>query len=204
MNSIRGNSTRFLGLCALAGFLLCSLGAQAQTYTPNDIYTIAGGGPVPTTPLTLDLAGPTSAIKDTTGNIYFASQDSGYVYKLSTKGTVSVFAGKGYGGYSGDGKAATTALIGGVAGLAIDSKGNIYFADAVGTRVREVTAAGIISTVAGTGTKCDLSEVCGDGGPAASAELNLPESVAVDGAGNVYIATTADNRIRMVNTGDAT
>jgi len=195
------HATVFVGFCAIAVCLACSVGAQAQTYTQNFIYTIAGGGAVPTTPLSLDLPGPTAAIKDATGNIYFAAQDTAYVYELSTTGVLSVFAGLGYGGYSNDGKKATTALIGGVTGLAIDSKGNIYLADAVGSRIRKVTPAGIISTVAGNGTKCDKAGICGDGGSALKANLNLPESVALDSAGNIYIADLSDNRIRVVNTG---
>lgn len=196
--------TLFVSLCAAAFCLVCSLGAQAQTYTQNYIYTIAGGGAVPTTPLSLDLPGPTAAIKDAAGNIYFAAQDTAYVYELNTAGTLSVFAGLGYGGYSNDGKKATTALIGGVTGLAIDKNGNIYLADAVGSRIRKVTPAGIISTVAGNGTKCDKAGICGDGGPALKANLNLPESVALDSAGNIYIADMSDNRIRVVNTGTTT
>src|SRR5580704_14861388 len=193
-----------MGLWAVAFCLACSLGAQAQTYTQNYIYTIAGGGAVPTTPLTLDLPGPAAAIKDGAGNIYIAAQDTAYVYKLSTTAVLSVFAGMGYGGYAGDGKKAINALIGGVAGLVIDSKGNIYLADAVGSRSRMVSPAGEITTVAGNGTKCDHAGVCGDGGPALKANLNLPEAVAVDKAGNIYIADMTDNRIRVVNTGTAT
>ncbi|MCU1303537.1 MAG: repeat containing protein [Candidatus Sulfotelmatobacter sp.] len=190
----------FVGLVAAA----CSLGAQAQTYTQNYIYTIAGGGTVPTTPLSLDLPGPTAAIKDGLGNIYIAAQDTAYVYKLNTSGTLSVFAGLGYGGYSNDGKKATNALIGGVTGMAADKAGNIYLADAVGSRIRKITPAGIISTVAGDGVKCDHAAVCGDGGPATSADLNLPEAVALDSAGNLYIADMGDNRIRVVNVGTTT
>lgn len=193
--------TVFAGLWAAAFCLAGALTAQAQSYTKNYIYTVAGGGPVPTAPLSLDLPGPTAAIKDASGNIYFAAQDSAYVYELSTTGTLSVFAGLGYGGYSGDGKKATAALIGGVTGLAIDSKGNIYLADAAGSRIRKVTPAGIISTVAGSGTKCDKAGICGDGGAALKADLNLPESVALDSAGNIYIADMSDNRIRVVNVG---
>jgi len=193
-----------LTLWAVVFCLISFVSAPAQTYTPNDIYTIAGGGATPATPLDADLPGPTAAIKDSSGNIYIASQDAAYVYKLSSTGTLSVFAGLGFSGYSNDGKKATAALIGGVTGLAIDKGGNIYLADAVGSRIRKVTTAGIISTVAGNGTKCDKSGVCGDGGAATSANLNLPESVAIDGNGIIYIADTTDDRIRAVNTTSAT
>jgi trimeric autotransporter adhesin len=215
VNSNRGirNITLFVGLCAVA--LACSLGAQAQTYRPNYIYTIAGGGPVLADPSKLDLPGPTTAVKDAAGNVYFSAPDTGYVYVLDpTLTTLKVFAGKGYGGYGGDGGIPTKALLGGVTGLAFDSKGNIYFADALGSRIRvvnmgttNITIAGVvikpgnIATVAGNGTKCDKAGLCGDGGKAGNANLNLPESVALDSLGNIYIADMTDNRIRVVNVG---
>ncbi len=190
----------FVGLCAAAFCLVCFLAAQAQTYTPNYIYTVAGGGAVPSAPLSLDLPGPTAAIKDAAGNIYIAAATTAYVFKLNTSGNLSVFAGQGHGGYGGDGKQAIDALISGVTGLAVDGSGNIYLADAAGSRIREVNSAGIISTVAGDGMKCDHARKCGDGGLATSAQLNLPESVAVNSAGNIiYIADMTDNRIRVVN-----
>jgi len=88
-----------------------------------------------------------------------------------------------------------------VTGLAIDGTGNVYFADAAGSRIRKVTPAGVISTVAGNGSKCDHAEKCGDGGlaTATTAYLNLPESMAIDASGNLYIADAGDNRIRFVN-----
>jgi trimeric autotransporter adhesin len=197
-----GSSTRQTVLLTFFGAMFCLtsfLTAGAQTYTPNDIYTIAGGGAVPTSPLLADIPGPTAAIKDSKGNIYIAAQDAAYVYELSTSGSLSVFAGLGYSGYSNDGKQANTALIGGVDAMAIDGKGNIYLADAVGSRIRKVAPSGIISTVAGNGTKCDKAGVCGDGGKASSANLNLPGGVAIGANGVLYIADTTDNRIRAVN-----
>jgi len=173
---------------------------QAQTYTPNDIYTIVGGGATPATPLTADLPGASAAIADSSGNIYIAAPDSAYVFKLTSGGVFGNYAGLGYGGHNPDGGQASKSLIYAVAGLAIDSKGNIYFADAAGSRIREVTPAGIISTVAGNGDKCDHAELCGDGGLAIDANLNLPESVAIDANDNIYIADAGDNRIRVVNT----
>lgn len=194
-----------LSLAAL--FVLCLAFSpavvQAQTYKQNDIYTIVGGGKTPTTPLTADLPGASAAIEDSSGNIYIAAPDSAYVFKLTSAGVLSDYAGLGYGGHNPDGGQAIKALIYEVTGLAIDSKGNIYFADAAGSRIRKVSPAGVISTVAGNGSKCDHAGVCGDGGlaTASTTYLNLPESVALDAAGNIYIADSNDNRIRVVNVG---
>jgi hypothetical protein len=173
--------------------------AQAQTYTPNDIYTIVGGGTPPSTPLTADLAGASAAIEDSSGNVYIAAPDSAYVFKLTSAGVLSTYAGLGYGGHSADGNQASKSTIYAVAGLAMDKAGDVYFADAAGSRIREVNPKGVISTVAGNGDKCDHAEVCGDGGLAIDANLNLPESVVLDASGNLYIADANDNRIRVVN-----
>lgn len=194
-------------LSLVALFVLClafaPVAAQAQTYTPNDIYTVVGGGKTPTTPLTADLPGASAAIADSSGNVYIAAPDSAYVFKLSSGGVLSTYAGLGYGGHNADGGQASKALIYAVTGLAMDSKGNIYLVDAAGSRIRKVTPAGIISTVAGNGSKCDHAQPCGDGGlaTATTTYLNLPESVAIDANGNIYIADANDNRIRVVNVG---
>jgi trimeric autotransporter adhesin len=189
----------YLTLAALFVCLAFSLTLQAQSYTPNDIYTIVGGGATPTAPLSATLPGASAAIEDASGNVYIAAPDTAYVFKLSSTGVFSDYAGLGYGGHSPDGGQASKSLIYAVTGLAIDSKGDIYFADAAGSRIREVTPKGVISTVAGNGTKCDHAEVCGDGAAAIDANLNLPESVALDAKGNLYIADAGNNRIRVVN-----
>jgi len=80
--------------------------------------------------------------------------------------------------------------------VAVDGKGNLYFADFDNNRIRMVNSSGVISTVAGNG----IRNSSGDGGPATSAELYNPSGVALDGNGNLYIAGYFDNRIRMVNT----
>jgi len=189
----------------VALFVLCVVfapAAQAQTYKQNDIYTIVGGGATPATPLTADLPGASAAIEDSSGNVYIAAPDSAYVFKLTSGGVLSNYAGLGYGGHNPDGVQASKALIYAVTGLAIDKLGNVYLADAAGSRIRKVSPAGVISTVAGNGSKCDHAGVCGDGGlaTASTTYLNLPESVALDASGNIYIADAGDNRIRVVNT----
>ena len=99
-------------------------------------------------------------------------------------------------GYSGDGAAATSAQLYLPTGVAVDSSGsgNIYIADFGNNRVRMVTPAGIIPTVAGTGA----AGYSGDNGTATSAQLNGPSGVALDASGNLYIADANNNRVRVV------
>ena len=107
-------------------------------------------------------------------------------------------AGNGTAGYTGDGGAATSASINSPEGIAVDGAGNLYIADMLNNRVRKVAVnTGIITTVAGNGTE----GFSGDGGAATSASLDYPDAVAVDGAGNLYIADARNSRIRKVAAG---
>ncbi|MFY2765151.1 Calx-beta domain-containing protein [Arenimonas sp. MALMAid1274] len=106
--------------------------------------------------------------------------------------TISTFAGGG----AGDGGQATQAYVRRAAGGAFDAAGNFYFAERGGHRVRKVGTNGVITTVAGTG----VSGFSGDGGPATSARLSQPMDVAVDAAGNLYIADLGNLRLRKVLT----
>ena len=186
-------------LSALALLAVVWLAHPVAAHTQNTISTIAGGGTTPTNPLQADLPGPTSAVS-LSGNTYIAAPNSAYVFKLSG-GSLSNFAGIGWGGYSGDGGPATSANLALPNGLALDNKGNLYIADIGNSRVRMVDQNGNITTVAGNGTKCDTptnGAACGDGGLAVNAELNFPTSVAIDSLGNIYIADAFDYRIREV------
>ena len=106
------------------------------------------------------------------------------------------------GAFSGDGGPATSARFAGPGNIALDASGNLYIADNENHRIRKVDNAGIITTVAGSGAFfSDPGGFSGDGGPATSALLNLPIGVAVDAAGNIYIADSGNHRIRKVDTG---
>jgi len=137
---------------------------------------------------------------DVVGNIYFADTQRIRKVAVST-GYISTVAGSGIQGYSGDGGSATSAEMNWPWGVAVDAAGNTYFGDMFNNCIRKVTAStGIISTVAGTGN----AGFSGDGGLATSAKLYYPYGVAVDAAGNIYIADEANDRIRKVtaSTGD--
>ena len=102
--------------------------------------------------------------------------------------TIKTVAGNGTPGYSGDNGPATSAQLYYPSGMAVDTAGNLYIADELNNRVRRVSN-GVITTVAGNG----MRGYNGDNGPATSAQLGLPSGVAVDAAGNLYIADSYNN-----------
>ena len=139
---------------------------------------------------------PNSVAVASDGAIYLADRDSHTVLRVETDGSLSVFAGTGFAGYSGDGDAAAAAQLNTPTGVAVTADdATVYIADRANNRIRKVDVASrIITTVAGTGS----AGFNGDGGAATSAVLNLPIDVAVDGDGNVYIADLNNHRIRKV------
>ena len=112
-----------------------------------------------------------------------------------TDSTITTFAGTGERGFGGDGGSATAAQLYNPRHVAVDGSGNLYIADIYNYRIRKVDSSGVITTVAGTGER----GYGGDGGPATEARLHFPRDVAVDGAGNLYIADTQNQRIRKVD-----
>ena len=109
---------------------------------------------------------------------------------------ITLFAGNGTAGYSGDGSAAVAAAFNRPEGIAVDDSGNVYIADAGNNRVRKVNTSGVVTTIAGTG----IAGFSGDSGPALNAQLNNPTGVAVDRAMNIYIADYNNARVRVINT----
>jgi hypothetical protein len=203
-------------------------GIRGQTggFTPN-------GVPATSTPLGVVVV--TTA--DSDGNFYFADVLNNLVRKVTPNGIINTVAGNGSSGFSGDGGQATLAMINSPGGIAIDSAGNLYISDTGNNRIRKVTPAGVISTVATTGNSPagmafdgngnlfiafsgthnvrkltpggTLSNVAGtilsagfsgDGGLATLARLSKPLAVAVDASGNLFIADSGNNRIRKVDT----
>ncbi|MDQ1423698.1 MAG: hypothetical protein QOD72_1196, partial [Acidimicrobiaceae bacterium] len=113
-----------------------------------------------------------------------------------TVGTIATIAGNAHNGFSGDGGPATAALLNQPTGIAADTAGNLYIADTGNKVIRKISTAGVITTVAGTGS----DGYSGDGGPATAARLRGPQGIAVDAAGNLFIADTGNNVVRAVNT----
>ena len=140
------------------------------------------------------LNAPQGVAVDASGNLYIADTGNARVRKITAGGAISTYAGNGTAGYGGDGSSATSAQLDLPIGLAIDSAGNLYIADYGNNVVRKVAPGGAISTVAGNG----IQSYSGDGGKATSAGLHGPQAVAVDGAGNLYVADSQNNRIRLV------
>ncbi|MBO9542534.1 IPT/TIG domain-containing protein [bacterium] len=144
-----------------------------------------------TTVYTDDNKRPRGVAVDATGNLYLAIANEPQVLKVSLDGTVTVVAGTGGYGYSGDGGLATYARIGKSNGLAVDASGNLYIADRENSVIRKVDLkTGLISTVVGNG----MDGYSGDGGAPAKAQLDEPQGLAMGASGTLYIADT-DNRV---------
>jgi sugar lactone lactonase YvrE len=136
---------------------------------------------------------PTAAAYGPDGLLYIATQN--LVQRVDSAGVITTIAGTGDAGDTGDGGQATSAQLRGPGGLAVDGHGRVFVADTGNHRIRRIDAAGIITTVAGTGE----GGYSNDNQVPTLAKLNSPQGVAVDGAGNLFIADTGNHRIRYVN-----
>jgi sugar lactone lactonase YvrE len=169
--------------------------AWAQT---NTINTIAGGGTQPSAATSANLPQPWTAVRDIHGNTYISAPSLNVVYKVDTTGALTTYAGTGTPGNTGDGGPATQAELAFPAGLAVDATGNLFIADSNNNRIRRVDTSGNITTVAGSGDTF-FGGFSGDGGPATSAQLNVPSSVAVDGNDDLFITDTDNGLVRRVD-----
>jgi uncharacterized protein (TIGR03437 family) len=223
--------------------------------TDGIIHTIAGTGRQGSSDgcgnaLAAQFYAPEGVAVDAAGNVYTGERGNPRVRQVSPGGSIRTVAGPGSESFGGDGGAATLAAISSPSGLAFDTAGTLYLADTANNRIRAITPAGIIMTVAGSGPTAGDFSGCvlppgplnrpaavaagannevyiadtgndrvmvlskglglsvfagtgakgssGDGGPATAATLNGPAGLAVDSAGDVYIADTGNNRLRVV------
>jgi uncharacterized protein (TIGR03437 family) len=166
------------------------------TVAGNNQYGYSGdGGPA----TSAELYNPEGVAVDAVGNIYIADSFNNVIRKVTVAtGIITTVAGisqiTGVGGFAGDGGLATHALLNYPEGIAVDSSGNLYIADSFNNRIRVVTVSGFINTIAGNGS----AFYGGDGGPASAAQLFGPSGLALDGSGNIYVADTQNNVIRLL------
>jgi uncharacterized protein (TIGR03437 family) len=165
---------------------------KISTQAGNGVYGYTGDNVAATQTA---LSSPVAVAVDNAGNLYIADLFNFRIRKVNPQGTITTVAGTGTAGYTGDGGPANQARIDTAEGVAVDRSGNLYIADSGNNVIRRVNAAGVITTVAGTGQ----DGFSGDNGQARQARLSSPRGVAVDAAGNIYIADSGNDRIRRVD-----
>ncbi len=173
-----------------------------QVDTAGDFHTVAGTGTAGSAGdgTTLgELYGPVGLAVDGQDNLYIADCWNHRIRMLSPGSAITTIAGTGTSGFSGDGGAATAAALSYPAGVAVDGSGNIFIADSGNQRVRIVTPDGNITTIAGTGS----ASYNGDSGAALDIALDNPYGLTVDAKGNIYVADSGNNRVRMMSVGQA-
>lgn len=154
------------------GTLITTSADDFVYYLPVMVSTFAGNST--TTPLN----SPCAVAVDGSGNVYVADWAYQRIHKITANGVVSTFAGNGQLNYP--------------YGVAVDGSGNVYVADRYNHRIAKITPAGVVSTLAGSGVSGFAD------GPALTAQFNEPVGVAVDGAGNIYVADVGNQRIRKI------
>jgi len=155
---------------------------------------------------TVRVMAPDGVLVTSDGTVFFSDYLSGYVFRLTSKGSLVIIAGRPQAamlseGSAGDNGPATGAYLFGPAGLAADRSGNLFVADIVGERIRRIDQRGVITTIAGSG-RADMPSpnFSGDGGPATTATLNHPVGLAFDSDGSLYIGDSGNHRIRRIDT----
>jgi trimeric autotransporter adhesin len=182
----------------LALALVLPLAANAQ----HNISTVAGGGitGVPALSPNTSIGGPEAVVKDAAGNTYILDNFVSRIFKVDTSGNLTIFAGNGTPGFSGDGGPANKAQLNNPSDMCIDTAGNIYVADSDNSVIRKIAtdAQHTITTVAGVAGIWDYN---GDGIPATTAYLNVPDGVSVDSTGNIFIGDRFNHIVRKVTPG---
>jgi uncharacterized protein (TIGR03437 family) len=181
----------------LLAFSLAVWFAPTIGRTQSVVSTLLGVAPDGVQAASALLNTPSAVVADTHGNVFVALKGAHQVVRIDSNQVVWLVAGNGALGSSGDGGPAKSATMSLPASLALDAAGNLYICDSALNRVRVVGTNGVINNFAGTGQ----AGISGDGGPAAAATLYSPSAIAFDPSGNLYIADTGNNVIRMVTPG---
>ena len=156
--------------------------------------SVSGAGGIGGIPTAASLRGPRAVALDSTGRLFISDSENHRILMVANN-TITIFAGTGIAGFSGDGGPATSAQVNHPLGIAFDSANNLYIADSNNSRIRMVSAAtGNMSTIAGSG----LFGYGGDTGFATDALLNFPAAVLPDNNGNIYISDTQNNAVRVL------
>ena len=169
----------------MTGMITTFVGTGAQDFSGD-------GGPAARASLNL----PSAIAIDKSGNLYIADTNNNRIRKVTAGGIISSIAGTNVDGFKGDGGPAVAAEINAPTGIAVDATGNVYISDTSNHLIRKISTNGIISTVLGTGTV----GFSGENGLGTNAQLNAPSGLAVDGAGNVYVADQLNHRICRLGT----
>src|SRR6266404_6001457 len=183
---------RFAEFALLVTLQVCLLAGQGV------ITTITGGAipVVSSVPATNAPLGNIGGIcSDNQGAIYFSDVNHNQVYRVGSDGIIRTIAGNGIAAFSGDGGSATAASLNDPSGLAADTAGNVFIIDSHNNRIRKVSPSGIITTFAGNGQFA----YGGDGGPAVAASFEGPVGLAIDAAGNLYVADNYNQRVRKIS-----
>jgi len=176
---------RLLKVTSIIGFLLAGISLLAL---PRQHAQQKKATPV-------RLVYPNGLALDGQGDLYISDTGTHSILKLSRQGRLSVIAGTGEPGYSGDGGPAIKAQLHAPHDLTFDAEGNLLVADTYNHRIRRIDRQGVITTVAGNGQ----AKYAGDSGPAREASLNNPQSIALDRDGNMLIADTYNHVVRRVD-----
>lgn len=203
-NKIIGGFGGYSYLNSCGEIFAVSLNGQVTPVVGTGVTGYSGdGGPA----TNAQIASGASGFLDSTGNLYIADAGNDRIRVVNMQstpitvqgvtiapGTIQTVAGNGTAGYNSDNIPATSAELNLPSSVVVNSAGNIFIADEDNYRIREVSA-GVITTIAGTGT----SGYAGDNGPATSAEINLVTSLALDSSGNIYLADSGNQRVRVIN-----
>ncbi|MBL8235968.1 MAG: hypothetical protein JNM66_01010 [Bryobacterales bacterium] len=199
LNEPGGVDVDSLGNLYIADFL----NSRIRKVSPSGIITTVAGTGVPgfsgdgAAATAAQLNYPSAVEVDSAGNIYIADTSNHRIRKVTPAGIISTIAGNGTAGFGGDSGQATAAALWFPLGVTRDPAGNLYIADAYNNRIRKITPAGVITTMAGNGT----DGFSGDGAAATAAALSQPSATAIDAAGNLFIADRFNHRIRKVTPG---